>query len=44
VTRQTDHNGKVSFEGFLGDYGLICGDKKISFQLDKNAETVSVEI
>ncbi|UTR10229.1 hypothetical protein MM300_20500 [Evansella sp. LMS18] len=44
VTRQTDDSGKVSFEGFLGDYELICGDKKVSFHLDKEGETVRMVI
>ncbi|WP_078549725.1 endo-1,4-beta-xylanase [Litchfieldia alkalitelluris] len=44
VTSETNDNGMVSFEGFLGDYELICGDKKISFQLDKDAETVRMVI
>lgn len=35
VTSKTDDNGKVSFEGYLGDYDLVCGDKKGSFKLDK---------
>jgi endo-1,4-beta-xylanase len=42
VTCKTDDNGMISFEGFLGDYDLVCGDKKVSFKLDKNAETAQV--
>jgi hypothetical protein len=44
VTRKTDDNGMVSFEGFLGDYELVYGDKKVSIKLDKEAETVQVVI
>lgn len=38
----TDDYGQVSFEGFLGDYDLVCEDKKASFQLDKGSETVQI--
>ncbi|WP_202171346.1 endo-1,4-beta-xylanase [Bacillus sp. USDA818B3_A] len=38
VTSKTDDNGIVTFEGFLGDYELVCGDKTVSFKLDKDAE------
>ncbi|RKQ32697.1 endo-1,4-beta-xylanase [Oceanobacillus halophilus] len=44
VTRKTDDNGMVLFEGFLGDYELIYEDKKITFKLDKNAETERIII
>ncbi|WP_276328215.1 hypothetical protein [Evansella clarkii] len=44
MTHKTDDNGKVTFEGFLGDYELICGDKKESFRLDNDAETVRLVI
>ncbi|WP_078552197.1 endo-1,4-beta-xylanase [Bacillus alkalicellulosilyticus] len=44
TTCETDENGMVSFEGFLGDYELICGDKKVSFTLDIDAETVRMVI
>lgn len=36
VSAKTDDQGIVSFEGFHGDYDLVCGDKKVSFKLDKN--------
>ncbi|WP_052712294.1 endo-1,4-beta-xylanase [Domibacillus indicus] len=39
ITSKTDDNGMVAFEGFLGDYDLLCGGKKVSFRLEKNAET-----
>ncbi|MBT2655846.1 endo-1,4-beta-xylanase [Bacillus sp. ISL-18] len=42
VCCKTDDNGMVSFEGFLGDYELVCGDKKVNFQLDKDAENVQI--
>ncbi|MCM3728416.1 endo-1,4-beta-xylanase [Neobacillus cucumis] len=44
VTCLTDDNGKVSFEGYLGDYDLVCGDKKVSFKLDKDSDTVQFVI
>ncbi|MEH7178596.1 endo-1,4-beta-xylanase [Neobacillus vireti] len=44
VTCKTDDNGMVSFEGFLGEYDLVCGDKKVSFILDKDAESVRLVI
>ncbi|MBM7571666.1 endo-1,4-beta-xylanase [Aquibacillus albus] len=45
VTSKTDDNGNLSFEGFLGDYDLVCGDKKVSFQLDQEAEeTVQIVV
>ncbi|WP_071394218.1 endo-1,4-beta-xylanase [Bacillus tuaregi] len=36
VTGRTDENGMVTFNGFLGDYELMYGDKKIGFKLEKN--------
>lgn len=39
VTAVTDENGQVSFEGFLGEYELVCDDKKVHFTLDQQAET-----
>lgn len=39
ITLQTDEDGYVTFEGVLGEYELISGDKKASFMLDKNAQT-----
>ncbi|WP_342043413.1 hypothetical protein [Bacillus sp. OTU2372] len=44
VTCKTNDNGKVSFEGYLGDYDLVCGDKKVSFKLDKVSDTVQMVI
>ncbi|MCI3923150.1 endo-1,4-beta-xylanase [Paenibacillus sp. TRM 82003] len=38
ATMTTDENGMVSFEGFLGEYELVCGDGKVSFTLEKNDE------
>lgn len=42
VISTTDDNGIVTVEGFLGDYELVCGDRKVSFKLDKNAETAQL--
>jgi hypothetical protein len=42
VTCKTDDNGIVSFEGFLGDYDLVCEDKNVSFKLEKNGETIQI--
>jgi endo-1,4-beta-xylanase len=42
VTCKTDDNGMVSFEGFLGDYELVCGDKNVSFKLEKDDETMQI--
>ncbi|MDC3418403.1 endo-1,4-beta-xylanase [Aquibacillus salsiterrae] len=44
VTTTTDENGTVLFEGFLGEHDLLCGDKKVSFQLDKEASTIQLVI
>lgn len=44
VSSKTDNNGMVSVEGFLGDYNLVCGDKKVSFRLDSGAETLQLVI
>ncbi|MDQ0972348.1 hypothetical protein QFZ31_002226 [Neobacillus niacini] len=32
----------VSFEGFLGDYDLVCEDKNVSFKLEKDGETIQI--
>jgi endo-1,4-beta-xylanase len=42
VTCKTDDNGIVSFEGFLGDYDLVCEDKNVGFKLEKNGETIQI--
>lgn len=39
LTVKTDGDGKVSFDGFLGEYELVCGDKKINFQVEKETTT-----
>ncbi|MRH43568.1 1,4-beta-xylanase [Aquibacillus halophilus] len=44
MTSKTDDNGMLSFEGFLGEYDLVYGDKKVSFKLDKDGETVQMTI
>lgn len=44
VTETTDDAGTVSFDGFLGDYELVCGDKKVSFTVDKDHGTVQLAI
>ncbi|KHF39374.1 endo-1,4-beta-xylanase [Halalkalibacter okhensis] len=38
VVCQTDDNGFVSFEGFLGEYDLVCGEKTVNFKLEQNTE------
>lgn len=39
----TDEVGRVTFEGFMGNYDLLCGKEKVSFVLDKkNTEEVLV--
>ncbi|GJM79640.1 hypothetical protein HMSSN139_21360 [Paenibacillus sp. HMSSN-139] len=35
VTVQTDEDGTASFEGFLGEYELVCGGTKVGFKLEK---------
>lgn len=42
VTGKTDDNGRVALEGFLGEYELVCGDKKASFKLEKEDEGAQV--
>ncbi|MCL7745560.1 endo-1,4-beta-xylanase [Halalkalibacter alkaliphilus] len=44
VICQTDDNGFVSFEGFLGEYDLVCGDKKVNFKLEKGVDTEQIII
>jgi len=44
VSCQTDENGMVSFEGYLGDYDLVCGDKKVAFKLDKDSDALQLVI
>ncbi|WP_123042497.1 endo-1,4-beta-xylanase [Cohnella candidum] len=44
VISTTDDNGIVTIEGFLGDYDLVCGDRKVSIKLDKNAGTAQLVI
>lgn len=44
VTARTDDEGTVFFEGFLGDYDLVCGDKTVSFTVDKGTETVQLSV
>ncbi|MCM3671781.1 endo-1,4-beta-xylanase [Mesobacillus maritimus] len=39
VTQITDDHGIVSFEGFLGEYDLICDGKKVSFHLNEESDT-----
>lgn len=39
VSCKTDDNGYITFEGFLGDYDLVCGNQKVSFKLDIDTET-----
>lgn len=44
ITCTTDTNGLVSFEGFLGDYHLVCDDKTVNFKLDKDGKTEQILI
>lgn len=44
VTVRSDDNGIASFEGFLGDYDLVCDDRRVSFQVEKDAETQQLVI
>lgn len=37
LTVQTDENGMVRFEGFLGEYELVCGDSKTGFKVEKES-------
>ena len=39
----TDENGKLTFRGFLGEYELSYGGKKIPFSLTEKGEA-AVEI
>ncbi|WP_138419640.1 endo-1,4-beta-xylanase [Aquibacillus sediminis] len=39
ITCQTDADGMVTFDGFLGEYELICDNKKVNFKIEKNQET-----
>ncbi|MBU9710199.1 endo-1,4-beta-xylanase [Evansella tamaricis] len=41
VTATTDGDGRLSVEGFLGEYDLICGDKKVNFRIDKDGDTTA---
>ncbi|MGP4039026.1 endo-1,4-beta-xylanase [Gracilibacillus sp. D59] len=41
---KTDDNGMVTFEGFLGDYDLLCDGKKVSFTLDKSEGTIQLVV
>jgi GH35 family endo-1,4-beta-xylanase len=36
LTLMTDEEGRVSFEGFMGNYNLQSGKEKANFVLDKN--------
>lgn len=38
VTTRTDEDGTVSFEGFLGEYELVCGGAKVTFIIEKDGE------
>ncbi|GIP47857.1 beta-xylanase [Paenibacillus sp. J53TS2] len=38
VTARTDESGKVSFEGFLGEYELACAGTKVTFKIEKEGE------
>lgn len=38
LTVKTDADGKIVFDGFLGEYELTFGDKKVTFQVEKESE------
>lgn len=40
----TDENGTVKFEGFLGEYDIVCADKKVDFTLDKDDKPAIIVI
>jgi GH35 family endo-1,4-beta-xylanase len=40
----TDETGTVSFEGFLGEYHIECGGKKVQFTLDKEEKLSTIVI
>ncbi|WP_077620068.1 endo-1,4-beta-xylanase [Bacillus sinesaloumensis] len=42
ITTKTDDAGMVSIEGFLGDYEILYGGKKVNFKLDKDTDTEQV--
>ncbi|WP_309122261.1 endo-1,4-beta-xylanase [Paenibacillus sp.] len=44
VTGRTDDNGIITFEGFLGDYDLICGEKQVGFKVEKDDEPARLTI
>ncbi|MDG5472419.1 endo-1,4-beta-xylanase [Jeotgalibacillus sp. ET6] len=39
LTVKSDDNGVISFEGFLGEYDLVCDGEKVSFTIEQEAET-----
>lgn len=44
VDTTTDDNGSVSFEGFLGEYEVIVGDKKAHFKLDRESQFEQITV
>jgi GH35 family endo-1,4-beta-xylanase len=40
----TNGSGEAVFEGFRGDYEIVCNGKKAGFRLSKNTGTVAVEM
>ncbi|MGD7045660.1 endo-1,4-beta-xylanase [Jeotgalibacillus proteolyticus] len=39
LTVKTDDNGVLTFEGFLGEYDLVCDGEKVPFTIEQEAET-----
>jgi hypothetical protein len=40
----TNASGEAVFEGFRGDYEIVCNGKKAGFTLSKNTGSIAVEI
>jgi len=38
LTARTDADGTFAFEGFLGEYELVCKGEKLSFRVDKGVD------
>jgi hypothetical protein len=43
TTMATDSEGRLRFSGFLGDYEITVGDKRVAFKLDQLGD-VAVEV
>lgn len=44
VSGVTGEDGTLTFEGFLGEYELVCGDRKAGFTLEKGSEAVELVV